>query len=118
MFVFNIINIYNNDKYLIFYFLKVSLQKSKITLSKTANAFEIMIGNSSFFKPYQTQRLSPEIKITSINAERSSVFLVLKTFITCGTDAMLVSAPAIKPSVFSSITETFYHNKLNLHGAA
>lgn len=83
------------------YFLKVSLQNKRMRLSNAAKVLERMIGNSSFLNPYQTQSESPEIKIISIKAERSSVFFVLKTLITCGRDAILVSTPAMSPKIFS-----------------
>lgn len=72
-------------------------------MTSTAKAFETMIGSSFCMNPYHTHNESPEIRTIIMTHERSSAFLLLITFISCGIIDTEVRTPATIPNTFSSI---------------
>ena len=76
---------------------------SKTMLTKTANAFERIIGSSSFRNPYQTHNESPVTKTMIIHKERSLTSFSFQTLMSCGNIATEVIPPATKPKMLSFI---------------
>ena len=62
--------------------------------------FVTIIGQSSFRNPYQTHRLKPLIRISSIKTETCEAFFSWNIFMSCGNMDVPVNTPAAIPTIF------------------